>query len=115
MKTNMRHRDVRFCVLDGHLVRTVAGDDGRTYTHRCTRQVYETVAHAIDEIPAQGAGTTLAEIARAEDLPFTQVNVALEFMKERGIIEVRHRRCYPGTTCAFEDAMVEFYALAENG
>ena len=116
MKTNMRQRDVQFFVQDGCLVRTVSGTggNGRTYTHRCLRKVFETVAHAIDETPMQGDGTTLMIISRQENLPFTQVNVALEFLKERGIVDVRHRRCYPGTTSVFEDAMVEFLALARD-
>ena len=114
MKTNMRDREVQFFVQDGCLVRTVSRTDGRSYTHRCERKVFETVAHAIEEMPAEGLGTSLTEIARRENLPFTQVNVALEFLKERGIVDVRHRRCYPGTTCVFEDAMVEFLVLDKS-
>jgi hypothetical protein len=116
MKTNMRHRDVRFFVQDGCLVRTVVSDtsDGRTYTHRCDKATFETVAWAMEELPHEGEGTTLMEIARKENLPFTQVNVALEFLKERGIVDVRHRRCYPATESVHLDAMVEFHALAEE-
>jgi hypothetical protein len=114
MQTNMRQRDVRFFVEDGCLVRTVVGGDGRTYTHRCLKQTFETVAHAIEEMPAEGDGTTLMHISRQENLPFTQVNVALEFLKERGIVDVRHRRCYPGTRSVYLDAMVEFHALGEE-
>jgi len=114
MKTNLLYRDVRFLVQDGCLVRTVKGDDGRHYTHRCIRQVFETVAHAIDAMPNQGEGTTTFDLARKENLPFTQTNVAIEFLKERGIVEVRHRRCYPATRCVFEDAMVEFLAMGDK-
>jgi hypothetical protein len=42
------------------------------------------------------------------------VNVALEFLKERGLVDVRHRRCYPSTRHTHLDAMVEFHALAEE-
>jgi hypothetical protein len=42
------------------------------------------------------------------------VNVSLEFLKERGLVEVRHRRCYPATKHTHLDAMVEFHALAEQ-
>lgn len=117
MRTNLQNRAVQFRLEDGCLVRTVAegGGDGRTYTHRCSKDAFETVAHAIDETPAQGDGATLTGLARQEQRPFTQVNVALEFLKERGIVEVRHRRCYPATTCVFEDAMVEFLALQDSG
>jgi hypothetical protein len=115
MKTNFRNRDVRFEFADGCLVRTVSdGATGRSYEHRCTRQVFETVAHAINETPASGDGTCLDDIVARENLPFTQVNVALEFLKERGVVEVRHRRCYPASTTAFEDAMIEFLALGEE-
>ena len=116
MKTNIRKRDVRFTVQDGCLVRTVAGDagDGRTYTHRCAKAVFETVGWAVEELPREGGGTTLMMIARQENLPFTQVNVALEFMKERGLVDVRHRRCYPATRDVYLDAMVEYHALAEE-
>jgi len=114
MRTHLPQRETRFSVEDGCLVRTVVGGDGRTYTHRCERKVFETVAHAIQETPAQGEGTTLTLISRQEKLAFTQVNVALEFLKERGIVDVRHRRCYPGTTSVFEDAMVEFLVLDES-
>ena len=64
------------------------------------------------ETPAEGRGTTLIDVVGREDLPFTQVNVALEFLKERGLVEVRHRRCYPATKHTHLDAMVEFHALA---
>ncbi|MBI1374078.1 MAG: hypothetical protein GC159_15265 [Phycisphaera sp.] len=117
MRTNLANRDVRFYIEDGCLVRTVVGDhaDGRSYTHRCTKAVFETVAHAISETPASGEGTTLTLIARQENLPYTQVNVALEFLKERSVVDVRHRRCYPATKDVYLDAMVEFHALAHGG
>ena len=116
MKTNLKNRNVQFTHEDGCLVRTVTADagDGRTYTHRCSKDIFETVAWAIEELPREGAGTTLMEIARQGNLPFTQVNVTLEFLKERGIVDVRHRRCYPATSSVHLDAMVEFHALAEE-
>jgi hypothetical protein len=118
MKTNFRQRDERFEFADGCLVRTVTdvapGGTGKSYQHRCTRKVFETVAHAINETPADGDGTCQVEIVRRESLPYSQVNVALEFLKERGVVEVRHRRCYPASTTAFEDAMIEFLALGEE-
>ena len=113
MTSSIRHRDVRFFEQDGYLVRTVTGR-GRSYTHRCPKTTFETVAHAIEETPADGTGTTLELLAKAEDLPFTQVNVALEFLKERGIVHIRHRRNYPATSSVHLDAMVEFHALAEE-
>jgi hypothetical protein len=43
------------------------------------------------------------------------VNVALEFLKERGLVEVRHRRCYPASPDVYLDAMVEYLALEHQG
>ena len=114
MKGNLQDRDVRFFVQDGCLVRVVASCDGRGYQHRCSLKTYETVAHAVEETPVEGEGCSMTEIARRESLPYTQVNVALEFLKQRGIVDVRHRRCYPGTRSVHLDAMVEFHALAEE-
>jgi hypothetical protein len=115
MRQNLQQRDVRFRVEDGDLVRLVTGARGRAYEHRCSLKHYETVAHAVSETPAQGEGTSLTDVARREGLPYTQVNVALEFLKERGIVGVRHRRCYPATSGdVYLDAMCEFHALAEE-
>ena len=114
MQGKLPERDAKFYVQDGCLVREVTASDGRGYKHRCDKEVFETVAHAVEETPAQGEGTTLTAIAKNEKLAFTQVNVALEFLKERGIVEVRHRRCYPATKSVHLDAMTEFYALAEQ-
>lgn len=114
MRRRREHRNVIFDVVDGALVRTVTfpdGDDRQGYTHRCTREVYERVAHAVEESGDQGV--TLESIAEAEDAPFSQVNVALEFMKERGCVVTRHRRTYPASKATFEDAMTEFMFLAE--
>ena len=111
MATRHRERDVNFDVVDGVLERMVIFPDDRSYTHRCTRQVYEEVAHAIEEHARDGV--TLDPLARALDLPFSQVNVALEFMKERGCVVTRCRRNYPASNCLYEDAMIEFYYLAE--
>ncbi len=111
MATRHRERNVIFDVVDGVLTRTVIFPDRRTYTHRCTRAIYEEVAHAIDERPKQGV--TLDPLAKALDLPLTQVNVALEFMKERGCVVTRARRNYPASNFLYEDAMIEFTYLAE--
>lgn len=114
MKKNFPNRDVTFAILDGHLVRTTTGSDGRTYTQRCSRAIYETVAHAVSETLMEGEGTTGQEIAKRENVPFTQANVAYEFMKERSVLIVRCKRGYPASATAFEDAMIEFLALVEE-
>jgi len=119
MNTRRRDRDVRFEVLDDHLVRTVTfagcgGPEGG-YRHRCTRDVYEAVADVVDAAPAEGEGVTLDALARHLGLPYTQVNVALEFLKERGVAVTRARRSYRASDAAFDDAMVEYHALREKG
>ena len=113
MNDHLKDRDVRFTVEDGCLVRTVTGASGRSYTHRCSKEAFGKVAHAVEETPAEGKGTSLIDVVGREHLPFTQAYVALEFLKERGLVDVRHRRCYPATRHTHLDAMVECHALAE--
>ena len=114
MQSSLPEREAKFFIEDGCLVRKVTAADGRGYNHRCSKEVFETVAYAVEATPAEGEGTTLTVIVKQEKLAFTQVNVALEFLKERGIIEVRHRHCYPASKSVHLDAMTEFYALAEQ-
>lgn len=114
MRRSIRDRQIVFRHEDGCLVRTVTGADGRSYTHRCELAVYEKVAWAIQETPAEGNGITLGEIAAAEDVPHTQVDVTLAFLHERGIIDRRHRRNYPASDSAHLNAMIEWHALREK-
>ena len=96
---------------DGSLRRTVLLSDGTTYTHHCTRQVNEAVAYAMED----GTGHTGQELSRALGEPFTQVDVAFQFLKDRGVIETRHKRqSYAASKCVYEDAMVEYHALRET-
>ena len=111
--TATHERNETFEVQDNHLVRNVVPRRGEPYAHRCPRTAFEQVAHAIDE--AGDEAFTLESLVEREDLPFTQVAVALAFLKERGIVETRYRRNYAATDCVHLDAMTEFHALAENG
>ena len=113
MRRRATQRDVQFDVVDGRLVRTVTFPDGRSYVQCCTQAVYESVAHAIDENAGQGA--TVDVLRAALPAPFTQVNVALEFLKERGCAVTRFRKSYPASDFLFEDAMAEYFALSEGG
>ena len=112
MPSRHRNRLVLFDVADDHLEMQVSFPHApdRNYVHRCTRDVYREVAFTIEEVAA--GGTTLEELVAAMDAPFTQVNVALAFMKERGCVEVR-RRIYPTSDIVYEDAMIEFMHLAQ--
>ncbi len=109
MRYPRQDRQISFAVEDGYLVRTVVLGAERTYVHRCSASVYQEVALAIDQLAS--AGTTMDMLADELGAPFTQVNVALEFLKERGCVDLRRRRTYPASTFVFEDAMVEYHAL----
>ena len=111
--TATHERNETFEVVDDHLVRKVVPRRGESYEHRCLLKSFEQVAHAVDELASEGF--TLESLVKHEDLPFTQVAVALAFLKERGIVETRYRRNYAATQCVHLDAMTEFCALAENG
>lgn len=107
-----RTRTVEYSADNFSLRRLVRFDDGHEYAHRCERNVYEAVALHFED----GHGHTLEELALALNLPFTQVNVAMEFMKDRGVIEVRYKRMsYAASRCVFEDAMLEYLALVHEG
>jgi hypothetical protein len=104
------NRSVTFWRERDYLHRTVARDDGKHYAHTCTMKVYQEVAHTLEESTEP---TTLLEIAQRRELLFTQVNVALEFLKERGLIEIVRRRSQIASKTFFEDAMCEFHALTD--
>lgn len=113
MPSRHRNRVVNFDVIDDRLEMKVTFPDApdRSYVHRCTRDTFREVAFTIEENAA--GGMTLEDLVEAMDAPYTQVNVALAFMKERGCVEVRHRRSYPASGQLYEDAMIEFMFLAE--
>ena len=102
-----------FTVELGHLVRTVTKPDGGTYSHRCSLDTYTEVAHFIEEHAAEGVTTTMLW-EQLPDVPCTQASVALAFMKERGCLDVCHRRLFPSSDIFFEDAMLEFHALVHE-
>lgn len=107
-----RTRTVDYAVEDdGSLRRTVKLSDGTEYVHRCTREHFEQVAYAFTD----QQGHTLKQLAKALDLPYTQVNVAMEFLKERGCIVVKSkRRTHAASNFVYEDAMVEYLALRDR-
>jgi len=109
--TTQRKRSESFEVLDGHLVRKVIPVRGEPYEHRCPIAAFNRVAEAIDELGPEPF--TLESIFCREHVPWTQVAVAMAFLKERGIIETRHRKNYAATTTGVHlDAMTEYHALA---
>jgi hypothetical protein len=89
------------------------GGGGRPYIHRCPLSALEAVAHAIDEAPA--SGITQPEVKAATGLPWTQVDVALALLRERGCIERGYRRRYrPTGGDTHLDALIEYHALRDG-
>ncbi|MCZ2098812.1 MAG: hypothetical protein LC121_21620 [Anaerolineae bacterium] len=112
-----RERSETFEVLDDHLIRKVVPVRGQPYEHRCPRAAFEQIAHGAEELGAQGF--TLESLVAYEreagrDVTFTNVAVALAFLRERSILDVRYRRNYAATDAVHLDAMMEFHALADE-
>lgn len=114
-----------FVVLDGFLVRRVVPRRGKAYEHRCALDVYRELTWAAIDLAAGGFTIeTLADTVRSrprekhDDSPswasYTNAAVAKAFWKERGIVETRRRRSYVQDGYFFEDAMIEYHALAEH-
>jgi DNA-binding GntR family transcriptional regulator len=116
MRRSLEHRDIEFRgTPGGALERVVRLPDKREYTHRCSKEVFEAVAGHLDD--HQRDGVKIQSLADALDAPMTQVNVALQLLTERGLLETHGRLGYvaPGYASAFfEHAMTEFYALIEG-
>lgn len=97
-------------VDDGSLRREVNLSNGRSYIHYCSKASFLAVADAMED----RQGHTAADLSRSLDMPFTQCDVAFQFLKDRGVIETRRkRRSWAASDCVFEDAMVEYHFLAE--
>lgn len=103
--------DETFDIDRDHLVRRVVPRRGAPYEHRCPKAAFEEVAHAVEDMRT---GVTLDRIQAATGLPFTQVAVALAFMKERGCLAPEHGRTQSAPEGLHLDAMTEFHALREK-
>jgi hypothetical protein len=97
-------------MVRGVLVRTVMLPGGRSYQHSCTLESFADVARFIEEHGREGVTTCM--LWEQLDVPCTQATVALEFLKDRGCVEVERRRCWPASGFVFEDALCEWHALA---
>jgi hypothetical protein len=95
---------------DSSLARTVTQANGRSYTHTCPLPAFEAVAWVFTERSTEGHNMTT--LIRDLELPSTQVNVALEFLKDRGCVLSCRRFCYAVGDGVYEDALTEFWALA---
>jgi CHASE2 domain-containing sensor protein len=106
-----------FAVQNGYLVHSVVPRRGKPYVHRCPLAAFEQIAHAAEELGADGfviESLVAYERDAGRDVTFTDVAVALAFLRERGIVDVRWRRNYAATQAVHLDAMTEFHALAVN-
>ena len=114
-----------FAIEDGHLLRKVVPRRGQRYEHRCPLAAYRELAWAAIDLAADGFTVeTLADQVRSRPreehddrepcASYTNAAVAIAFWKERGVIETRRRRNHVDDGFFFEDAMIEFHALAEN-
>ena len=116
MRRSIENRDIEFHgTRGGALERIVKLPDGREYAHRCSKQVFEAIAGYIDDHHTEGF--KIQSLADAIDAPMTQVNVALQLLNERSMLETHGRLGYvsPGYADGFfEHAMIEFYALIEG-
>jgi hypothetical protein len=110
-RTRRAERQCEFRIVDGFLYRTVELPDGRSYRHTCTLESFADVVRFIEEHGAEGITTTrLWDVL--DDVPCTQATVALEFLKDRGLVDIERRRCFPTSECFLEHALCEWHALA---
>jgi len=105
----------------GALLRRVVPRRGTPYEHACTKQVYDDVAYAIEQM---GKASFTMEDIRAKAgggdesnmPPWSQVTVAVAFLKERScIVPVRGRKHVVASGIIYEHAMIEYHALREKG
>ncbi len=106
--------DETFAVQERIMVRDVRPRRGTPYRHTCDLEVFEAVAHAIDDL--DGGSFTVETLREATGLPFTQINVTLAFLRERGIVvETLRRKSMAASESIHLDAMTEWHALREKG
>lgn len=103
----------RFYVTDQGLIREVTrSSTGSTYSQRCTLENFKRVAWLIDQAARP---ITTADLWEMPDVPCTQASVALAFLKERGcVVTYPGRRSAAASDALYEDALTEYFALAEG-
>jgi hypothetical protein len=110
----MATREVTFAVQNGVLTRLVRLADGREYKHACPQDAFEAVAWYVQK----HLGRRLSANAlwrRMPGLRFTQIQVALAFLHDRGCVGRTGRWAIASSETVYEDAMGAFYHLAEVG
>jgi len=110
----MSERIESFSIENDLLVRRVGPKRGTPYEHTCAKQVYDDVAWAIEQRGSRSF--TGEDIRDAIDAPFTQVAVAIAFLKDRGsIVPARERKHRAASDFVYEDALIEWHALRLKG
>ncbi len=104
----IRRRTVSFSIFDSVMTRTVVFEDGRQYAHRCDLESFQSIARCI----AEGGKHTMFSLHEQTEIPYTRINITLEFLKERGCVRVVGRKTYAASNFTVEDAMLEWSALA---
>lgn len=106
--------DETFSVDQGQLVRHEVHRRGTPYDHRCSPETFKEVTHRIDELG--GSAFVLADLNSGDrPLPWTQLAVALAFLKEWGCVRPVHgRRHEAASDDVFLDVMIELHALRET-
>lgn len=100
-----------FSVEAGFLVRSVVPRRGDPYVHRCPAAAFEAIVYAAEEAGAEGF--TNEDLRYKTGIPWSQVAVAVAFLKERGIAVPAGRKRHRANQGAHLDAMTEYHALAE--
>lgn len=108
---------ITFCVnRNGGLVRSVKfkrGQPHKDYSQECTLAILQDVTELVAK--RGDTGTTVHDLWRElPDNPRTQLAIALQFIKERGLVEIEKRRSYPVSNTLFEDVMIEYLTLKDG-
>ena len=108
--------NIIFRVEDGCLLMSAVARGGTPYRHACPLESFVLVAHELDA--AGTDGITREQLHDRTKIPWTRINVAITFLFERSIVDRSGRRgrlYVPTSGTVFEDAMLEYHALRENG
>ena len=106
----MARRQLTFMLQRDRLLHQVCLADDRRYRHTCTLGVFKEVAGYADEYPQEALATQ--SLARQLNLPFSQVQVALDFPAEYGLTVRAGRKWHPQAPCLYEEAIAHFYSLS---
>lgn len=106
-------RRCQFRIVHGVLNRTAEPPGGRSYRHTCTLEAFGEVVQFIAQ--QAGKGVTMPLLwDQLNSVPCTQATVALEFLKNWGLVQIVRRRCFPALKQFSEEAMCEWDALARE-